>query len=180
MAGSRRQWGWHALRPDWAERLVAEAALPPRAWVLDIGAGHGALTAPLLDAGHRVIAVEAHPGRAAQLRRRFGRRVVVVRADAADLRLPTRPFHVVASLPYAATTPILRRLLAPGSRLQSAHLVVQAQAARRWAGPGAPAAGRWQREVAAAVGRPVPRSAFVPPPAVPSRVLVLRRLQRRP
>lgn len=176
MAGSRRQWGWHALRPSWADQLVADAALPAGALVLDIGAGEGALTRPLLAGGARVIAIEAHPGRAAELRRRFrDDDVVVVQADARDLRLPRRPFHVVANLPYSATSDILRRLLAPGSRLQSAHLVLQEQAALRWAGPGAPAAARWQREVRAAVGPRIPRSAFHPPPRVPSRVLALTR-----
>jgi 23S rRNA (adenine-N6)-dimethyltransferase len=174
VAGSRRQWGWHALRPAWAERLVADAGLPAGAWVLDIGAGLGALTAPLLDAGARVIAVEAHPGRAAELRRRFGTRVTVVRTDAGDLRLPTRPFHVVANPPYAATSAVLRRLLAPGSRLVSARLVVQAEAAARWASAAAPGAGRWQRRLVAELGPPVPRRAFVPPPSVRSQVLVLR------
>jgi len=48
--------------------------------VLDIGAGEGALTGPLLDAGATVIAVELHPRRAATLRDRYaGRRLRVVR-----------------------------------------------------------------------------------------------------
>lgn len=178
MAGSRRRWGWHQLEPDWAERLVAEADLPPGAWVLDVGAGRGALTRPLLDAGARVIAVETHPGRALELRRRFGDDIVVVRADARDLRLPRRPFHVVANPPFNATSDLLRRLLSNGSRLVSARLVLQEQAARRWAGPAAPGVQRWGRRYETALGPPVPRSAFVPPPRVPSRVLEVVRAGR--
>ena len=176
MAGTRRQWGWHALRPVWAERLVAAAALPPGALVLDIGAGDGALTRPLLAARARVVAVEAHPERAAGLRRRFrDDDVVVVQADARDLRLPRRPFYVVSNPPYGATSDILRRLLANGTRLQAAHLVLQEQAALRWAGPSAPGAGRWRRELHASVGDRIPRSAFDPPPRVPSRSFVVTR-----
>lgn len=143
--------------------------------VLDVGAGVGALTAPLVATGAWVVAVELHPGRAATLRERFAGRARVVRADARDLRLPRRPFHVVANPPFDATSALLRRLLHPGSRLVTAHLVVQDRAAHRWAGPGAPAAARWQRTFAVELGPAVPRSAFRPRPPVDARILVLRR-----
>ena len=160
-------------------QLLARIAAVPGpldgATVYEVGPGPGGLTRALLDAGARVVAVELHPERVRHLRRRFGGAVTVVRADAADLRLPTRPFHVVASVPYAVTAPLLRRLTHPGSRLRSAHLVVQAQAATRWSSPAAPAAARWQRTFAVSVGVTVPRHAFRPAPMVDSRVLVLRR-----
>lgn len=175
MAGGRRRWGWHSLDRTWACRLVAEAGLPAGACVLDVGAGEGAITRPLLAAGARVIAVELHAGRAEGLRRAFGGSVVVVRADAADLRLPRRPYHVVANPPFAVTSALLRRLLQPGTRLETAHLVVQEQVARRWAGPDAPGLARWGRTHGAALGPGVPRRAFHPTPGVDARVLVLRR-----
>jgi 23S rRNA (adenine-N6)-dimethyltransferase len=171
----RKHWGWHQLDDSWAERLVDASGVGRGDLVLDVGAGLGALTGPLLDRGARVIAVERHPARAGALRDQFGDRVTVVRADAADLRLPRRPFHVVANPPYSVTTELLTRLLHPGSRLVSAQLVLQRDAARRWAGPGAPAARRWQREFAVHLGLVVPRRAFTPPPRVDSQVLQLRR-----
>lgn len=175
MAPSRR-WGWHQLDRHWAERLVAEADLVPGSTVLDVGAGTGAITAPLLDAGMRVIAVEAHPGRAEALRRRFGDEVVVVRADAADLRLPRRSYHVVANPPFEISTALLRRLLQPGSRLLSARMLLQEQTARRWASADAPGARRWGRDFAVSVGPRVPRRSFTPRPRVDVRVLeVVRR-----
>lgn len=174
MSGAR-PWGWHALAPRWAEQLVADSGVGRGALVLDVGAGTGAITGPLLDAGARVVAVEAHPGRARTLRQRFGDRLVVVQADARDLRLPTRGFHVVASPAYDTTTALLKRLLHPGSRLLTAHLVLQDGAARRWVGPDAPGAGRWTSNYEAGLGRRVPRRAFTPPPRVDSRVLTLHR-----
>jgi 23S rRNA (adenine-N6)-dimethyltransferase len=143
--------------------------------VIDVGAGDGALTAPLLDAGYRVIAVELHPARAAGLRSRFGPEVVVVQADAHALRLPRRGFHVVANPPFDVTTALLRRLLQPGGRLLSAHLVLQEQAARRWSSPDAPGAGRWWATHRPALGPRIPRRAFDPPPTVDTRVLSLHR-----
>ncbi|NLV56684.1 MAG: methyltransferase domain-containing protein [Acidimicrobiales bacterium] len=164
------------MDPRWAERVVADAEVSPGDLVLDLGAGTGALTAPLVAAGARVIAVEMHPGRLEALRRRFGDDpVTIVRADLADLRLPRRPFRVVASPPYGATTAVLSRLLSRGSRLVRADLVVERGAARRWVEGRAPGAGRWSRGHQLELGRRVPRSAFRPPPRVDSVVLRITR-----
>ena len=152
------------------------AGVKPGELVLDVGAGLGALTAPLVRAGARVVAVELHPGRADRLRRRFeDAPVTVVRADATDLRLPARPFRVVSSPPYNVSTQLLKRLLAPGSRLVSADLVLQRQVANRWVRGDAPGANRWFRHYDPSIGIRLPRKAFTPPPHVDSAVLVLRK-----
>jgi 23S rRNA (adenine-N6)-dimethyltransferase len=131
--------------------------------VLDIGAGTGALTGPLVHAGARVIAVELHPGRAQQLRERFsGQPVTVVQTDAADLRLPRKPFRVVANPPFAITTALIKRLLAPGSRLVAADLVVPRHVALRWLGEQAPGVKRWGQDIVPSVAGKLPRSAFRP------------------
>jgi 23S rRNA (adenine-N6)-dimethyltransferase len=171
----RSAWGWHELDPRWARRLVADAGITNGDLVLDVGAGTGAVTAELLRVGARVIAIELHPERVAHLRRRFGDDARVVRADAADLRLPLRPFRVVANPPFAITSALLARLVHHGSRLVRADVVVQEQAARRWVGPRAPASTRWQRTFRSGLGPAVPRVAFHPRPHVDARVLVIER-----
>jgi 23S rRNA (adenine-N6)-dimethyltransferase len=124
-----------------------------------------------------VVAVELHPGRAGALRRRFaGAPVTVVQADVADLRLPRRPFAVVANPPFAASAALLRRLTAPGSRLTTADLILPWWVARRWASGAAPAAARWRGTWDADVARRVARGAFVPPP--PGEAAVLRLVAR--
>jgi 23S rRNA (adenine-N6)-dimethyltransferase len=166
---SNPAWGWYRLDRSWAERLVAGSGVTRGDLVLDIGAGDGAVTAPLVDVGARVIAVELHPARAAALRRRFGGAVRVVQADATDLRLPRRPFRVVANPPWSITDPLLRRLLHPSSRLVRADLLVKRSSARRWA------------EVHQAhhhrldAGATVPRRAFRPAPPTDGRVLIIER-----
>lgn len=175
-ARSAQRWGWYRLTPAWARRLVADARIQPGDLVIDVGAGTGAITAPLVAAGAQVIAVELHPRRGAALREGFaGQPVRVVQADAADLRLPRQPFRVVANPPFAITTALLRRLLAPGSRLVTAYLVLPRQVALRWAAGRAPGAGRWRRDYEVTVGRRVPRRAFTPPPPADCAVLVVRR-----
>ncbi|HEX5090934.1 MAG TPA: rRNA adenine N(6)-methyltransferase family protein [Nocardioides sp.] len=170
-------WGWHPLTDSWADRIVAGAGIGPDDLVLDLGAGTGALTRPLLAAGSRVLAFELHPGRLAALRAWADRepRLTVVRADVTDLRLPRRPFKVVSSPPYAGASTVLDRLLAPGSRLVAADLVVQRQLARRFVEGRAPGAGRWGRRYDVRVVQALPRAAFRRPPRVDSVVLRVTR-----
>ncbi|HKA97466.1 MAG TPA: rRNA adenine N-6-methyltransferase family protein [Streptosporangiaceae bacterium] len=175
-ARSRRAWGWHPLTDEWAARIVADAAVRPGELVLDIGAGHGALTAELVERGARVVAVELHPARVRQLRGRFaGLPVTVVHADAVAMRLPRRPFRVVASPPYAISGRLLRLLLAPSSPLTAADLVLQRAVVQRYTGGRAAGPGRFGRRWRMRAGRSLPRRAFRPPPRVDSAVLIVRR-----
>jgi 23S rRNA (adenine-N6)-dimethyltransferase len=175
----RQAWGWHQLADDRAAQIVADAGVGHGELVLDIGAGTGALTRPLLDRGARVVAFELHPGRAGELRRTLaGRRLTVVVADAARLRLPRRPFRVVANPPFAVTASILRRLVGPGSALVRADLVVPWHTAARWTSGGGPGAARWLQVFEVSTGRPLPRSAFSPPAPNNVSLLVIRRRPR--
>ena len=105
--------------------------------VVDLGAGHGVITGALVDVGARVVAVELHPRRLDALRDRFaGAPVTVVRADVAAVRLPGRPFRVVANPPWSLAETIRTSLLrAP--QLVRADLVLPRWLVHRWAGDSA-------------------------------------------
>ena len=92
----------------------------------------------------------------------------MIHGDAAASRLPRRPFRVVASPPYGITAGLLSLLLAPGSRLVAADLVLQRAAVRKYAE-------RRVRGFRMTQGQALPRRAFQPPPRVDSAVLVIRR-----
>jgi len=180
VSGRQTRWGWHRLDSRWAERLVDNAGIRSGDLVLDVGAGSGSLTRPLLERGARVIAFELHPARAQDLRESFvNATITVVRADGADVRLPRRPFRVVANPPFAISVALLRRLTSPGSQLIRADIIVPWHVADRWVWGKPPGAGRWRKEFDCSVGRPLPRSAFTPPPPSGVAVLVIQRRKLR-
>ena len=150
--------------------------------MLDLGAGGGALTRALADAGVRVRAVELDPAALRQLETRFGGdpRVEVVEGDAMVLPVPDEPFAVVANLPFAAGTTILRRLLGdPRVPLTQLDAIVEwGLAAKRTAvWPSTLLGCSWGAWYELSTARRVPRVCFAPPPSVDAAVL---RATRRP
>ncbi|MDW3216540.1 MAG: rRNA adenine N-6-methyltransferase family protein [Ilumatobacteraceae bacterium] len=168
----RRSWGWHRLADHVAQTLVERSAVGPGDIVLDLGAGDGVITHRLAATGARVIAFELHPDRAELLRRTCtGSNVKVVRADVRDLRLPTRPFGVVANPPFDGISAILVRLTSPGSRLERADLVVPRSVASVWRRRLDRPEGRW----AVSTVTPLPRSAFRPRPRIDTCIITIVR-----
>jgi 23S rRNA (adenine-N6)-dimethyltransferase len=74
--------------------------------------------------------------------------------------------------------PIIKRVVAPGSRLIRADLVVPRHIAREWASLGARGTAFWTARYSAQMGRTVPRGAFYPPAARDAVVLTLKRQPR--
>jgi 23S rRNA (adenine-N6)-dimethyltransferase len=150
--------------------------------VLDLGAGAGVITGALVAAGARVCAVEVDAAALRQLRSRFAGepRVEVLEADATRVRLPDEPFAVVANLPFAAGTAILRRLLGdPRVPLTQLDAIVEwGLAVKRTAvWPSTLLGCLWGARYELRLARRVPRGCFAPPPGVDAAVL---RATRRP
>jgi 23S rRNA (adenine-N6)-dimethyltransferase len=163
--------GRHFLRSSaLAAEIVRAAAIGPGDLVLDIGAGAGALTAALVRAGADTIAIEFDPLLAAGLRRRFAR---VVEGDALAVPLPREPFRVVANLPFAIGTSVLRRLLRPDTALLSADAIVDWRLAEKRAAvwPSTRLGVEWSAWFRLELVRRLPRCCFAPPPSVDAAVL---------
>lgn len=176
--------GRHALRSrSFADELVRDAGIGPGTLALDLGAGGGVLTRALVDAGARVRAIELDPAALRELRARFGAhpRVEVVEGDVTSWPLPDEPFAVVANLPFAAGTAILRRLLGdPRVPLTQLDAIVEwglaAKRAAVW--PSTLLGCTWGAWYELRVVRRVPRACFAPPPSVDAAVLrAMRRSQ---
>jgi 23S rRNA (adenine-N6)-dimethyltransferase len=183
VSSQARPRGRHALRSRaFAEELVRDARVAPGTLALDLGAGGGVLTRALADAGARVRAVELDPTALRQLRSRFDAdlRIEVVDGDALSVRLPDEPFAVVANLPFASGTAILRRLLGdPRVPLAQLDAIVEwGLAAKRTAvWPSTLLGCTWGSRYELRLARRVPRACFAPPPSVDAAVL---RATRRP
>jgi 23S rRNA (adenine-N6)-dimethyltransferase len=144
--------------------------------VLDLGAGAGAITGALVAAGARVRAVELDKAALAQLRLRFAAdsRVEIVDADTTTIPLPDEPFAVVANLPFAHGTAILRRLLSdPHVPLTQLDAIVEWGLATKRAAvwPSTLLGCVWGAWYELELARRVPRACFAPPPSVDAAVL---------
>lgn len=172
--------GAHFLRDrTLITRLVSASGAGAGQLVLDLGAGYGSITAALAAAGPRVIAVERDPRLAGRLSRRFGGdpRVTVVAADLREVPLPRRDFLVVANIPFAVTTDLLRRLLGnPAVPLAGAELIV-AWGAGRWLARPRPRdeeTAWWTARYRIRLAGRVPAASFAPPPGVDAARLSVR------
>jgi 23S rRNA (adenine-N6)-dimethyltransferase len=173
---SRSAPGQHFLRSSrLAAELVREAGVKPGDVVVDVGAGTGALTQALADAGATVLALELDGALAAGLRGRFtGRDVEVLEVDARRWSWPEGPFAVVANLPFAGSGSILSSLLGhPRVPLRRLDAIVQWEAAVKHAAvwPATLKNTHWGAWHELAVTARISRSAFSPPPAVDAGVL---------
>lgn len=173
--------------PNTIRRIVRTAALAEGEHVLEIGPGLGSLTLGLLEAGHRVTAVELDATLAAALpatvaRRLSGAAVDVITMDAMTLSTDDvdEPTALVANLPYNVAVPVLLRALEALPSLRTVLVMVQAEVADRLAAqpgsrvygvPSVKAAWYARTERAGAI----PRSVFWPVPNVDSGLVRLLR-----
>ncbi|MEZ5552665.1 MAG: 16S rRNA (adenine(1518)-N(6)/adenine(1519)-N(6))-dimethyltransferase RsmA [Pseudomonadales bacterium] len=179
---ARKRFGQHFLEDEGVLQQIG-SAVRPRAddQLLEIGPGHGALTAQLFGSSRRYQAVEIDRDLIAPLLARFHgielHSADILKVDV-DRLLDPPGWRIVGNLPYNITTPLLMKLFESIGAITDMHFMVQRElGARLAAEPGTKAWGRltvitqYHCEVEALFD--VPPEAFVPPPKVHSQVLRL-------
>jgi 16S rRNA (adenine1518-N6/adenine1519-N6)-dimethyltransferase len=180
--------GQNFLVDDAARHAIADALgdISQRT-VIEIGPGHGAITAILAEHSKRLIALELDRTLAAELTFHFRDHtnvqiveIDVLKADLGTLIPAGETADVIGNLPYYITSDILLKLFAAGSAglLRRAVLMMQREVAERVAAaPGVrdygllSATAQMNAEIANLFT--LPPSAFSPPPQVYSTVLRL-------
>ncbi len=182
-----RRFGQHFLARKSILDSIAEAACGEHTTssVIEIGAGRGALTAPLLERADRVLAIEVDAVLVHYLRQKFREAIDAGRLELIEGDVLTTDFSAAASnpviagnLPYYITSPILERVFGLNGAWQRAVFLVQAEVAERIAaGPGSRDFGYLsvlvQTHARAEILFPVGREAFRPQPKVDSAVVRL-------
>lgn len=175
------------IDPNTVRMIVQAAELEPARVVAEIGPGLGSLTLGLLEAGHRVVAVEIDPVLASRLPRTVAEfhgdaEFDLVNEDALRVTdLPVAPNALVANLPYNVAVPVLLHFLHTFGSIEQVLVMVQAEVADRLsAAPGSRIYGvpsvkaQWYGEVsrAATIGKNV----FWPAPNIDSGLVrIVRR-----
>jgi len=193
---ARQRLGQHFLQDlHWREEIARAIRVSPHStaplrrddqhcWI-EIGSGHGEMTAHLLSTGSPVYAVELDSSLIAGLRRlaqKFPNLNVlsgdILKADIAAIAAGRR-IRIYGNLPYYITSPILHHLFTFAERIDEIHIVIQTEVAHRLvAQPGGRDYG-YLSVFTQFYSRPefvfeIPRDVFDPPPEVASALVTLR------
>ncbi len=193
---ARQRLGQHFLQDlHWREEIARAIRVSPHStaplprddqhcWI-EVGSGHGEMTAHLLSTGSLVYAVEIDSSLIASLHRlaqKFPNLNVVsgdiLKADIAAIAAGRR-IRIYGNLPYYITSPILHHLFTFAEQIDEIHFVIQTEVAHRLvAQPGGRDYG-YLSVFTQFYSRPefvfeIPRDAFDPPPEVTSALVTLR------
>jgi len=132
-----RQYSQNRLCRRLLRRLLARSSIDKGDLVYDIGAGDGVITVELAKRGARVIAIEKEKKLFLKLDRKSNcyPHVALRNTDFLAEALPQyAPYKVFANIPFACTAPIFRKLFFAANPPVDSYLVVQREAAERFAG----------------------------------------------
>lgn len=192
---AKKSFGQNFLMDALLAAKIADLAVPVAGGtVIEIGAGTGALTRPLLDRAEHVVAIERDRDLVPVLRAEFENelesgRLELIEADAkasdfeALFQGRPRPYRVAGNLPYQITGPLLEKVTRLGDELERVVFLVQLEVADRLsAAPLSPEYGALsvfvQNRFESRRAFIVRRGAFYPQPGVDSAVIVLEPRER--
>ena len=118
-------------------KLVSDSEINSRDTVFEIGPGKGIITRQLVEKAARVIAVEYDRSLADMLKQKFADyvNVKIIFGDFLKTKLPKRDnYKVFSNIPFNLTADILNKLTLATNPPQDSYLIVQENAAIKYAG----------------------------------------------
>ena len=178
----RKRFGQHFLHDPRVLGRIVDAIAPSHGdFLVEIGPGEGALTAPLIERAGKLEAIEIDRDLAAALAARFPPfKLTVHCADALEFDFARFPpgVRVAGNLPYNISTPLLFYLARYAERVRDMHFMLQLEVVERMVA--APSTAEYGRLSVALQARfameklfNVAKGAFRPPPKVESAVVRL-------
>jgi 16S rRNA (adenine1518-N6/adenine1519-N6)-dimethyltransferase len=126
---ARKRFGQHFLTDEGVIESIVRAIAPTQAdFLIEIGPGLSALTAPLLQRVDHLTAVEIDRDLVGRLRGQYAaERLNVIEADAltVDFGALGENLRIVGNLPYNISTPILFHLMGFADRVRDQHFMLQ-------------------------------------------------------
>lgn len=133
-----RPFGQHFLKHEPAHDLVDLIDPRPDETFLEIGPGALAITGLLARRCKSVVAVEIDRRLVEQIRSQAPGNVTIIQGDALEVdyrALVPKGSRLAGNLPYAISSPLLRRFLDHRDHFKDAHLMLQKEVAERVASP---------------------------------------------
>jgi 16S rRNA (adenine1518-N6/adenine1519-N6)-dimethyltransferase len=167
------------------ERIISTIAVKEDDALLEIGAGQGALTLPLLEILKRLDVVEIDRDLIVKLHDLERENLIIHQGDILtfDLKKLPNPLRVVGNLPYNISSPILFYLLAHRKQIIDMTFMLQKEVVERIIAPcGSKTYGRLsvmiQAFFSAELAFIVPPESFEPAPKVDSAIIYLKPLNQ--
>ncbi len=135
----KKSYGQHALADaSYVRKMIEVARIISGETILEIGPGTGILTQALVDAGAKVVAVEADADLIPALLEKFGDRVKIIEGDILKTDVeslfpvftPTF-YRLIANIPYNITSELLQKFLTSPAPPTELILMVQKEVADR-------------------------------------------------
>lgn len=118
------------------ENILAKSNIDLDDIVIEIGPGKGIITKALAEKCREVKAVELDCKLANNLKLKFNSvsNISIIEMNFLDFKLPINPYKVFANIPFNMTAEIVQKLLESSAPLVDAYLIMQYEAALKYAG----------------------------------------------
>jgi len=124
--------------PNLIKELIKKTSINKNDIVYDLGAGEGQITEELIKVAGKVIAVEFDDKYFDLLKKRFGQvsNVTLLREDLVKFDIPESHYKVFSNIPFNITSRIINKLFLDQNIPESAYIIMQREAAKRFMGEG--------------------------------------------